>query len=260
MTTSSTGNESNVRENQELAALGMAFPRWQDAVEAAIGTQRLAVTGEVRGGQLIQYSDPSGAQLNILAVEPYATFVGFAAQTSAFGHVTMLNNVLALIDIVDPYGETVTSATANLAQGPLLVDEDTQQWQQVGLTALGLEVAEADPNTAESEPDLFRSAGAEIVAAGSGAQTPTPAVEFSGRVMEAEWQDNALTGQRFMHVMVDGKVPFDLCLPESFGALPAQDTVLTGRALLTASIVAPGAGCGSGGGGCGCGSCGCGGH
>ena len=54
--------------SNDLAAIGLNFEKWQDAVEAAIATDRLAVTGEVRGGQLIQYADPSGAQLNILAV------------------------------------------------------------------------------------------------------------------------------------------------------------------------------------------------
>ena len=49
-------------------ALGMKFDKWQDAVEAAISTNKLSVTGEVRGGQLIQYADSSGAQINILAV------------------------------------------------------------------------------------------------------------------------------------------------------------------------------------------------
>ena len=39
----------------DLSALGLSFNKWQDAVEAAIATDRLAVVGEVRGGQLIQY-------------------------------------------------------------------------------------------------------------------------------------------------------------------------------------------------------------
>ena len=36
--------------SNDLAAIGLNFDKWQDAVEAAIATDRLAVTGEVRGG------------------------------------------------------------------------------------------------------------------------------------------------------------------------------------------------------------------
>ena len=42
------------KKNTEMQAIGLDFERWQDAVEAAIATDRLAVTGEVRGGQLFR--------------------------------------------------------------------------------------------------------------------------------------------------------------------------------------------------------------
>ena len=250
----------------EMQAIGLNYERWQDAVEAAISTNQLAVTGEVRGGQLIQFTDASGAQLNILAVEPFATFIGFESVTQGFAHVSMINDVLAYLDIIDPFGTVITQATANLAQGPLLVEEDTQQWQQVELTAMGLDVSRYDNSDAyEAQhgeyPATFESEGAAIVASGSGAATPTPGCTFSARVMESEWRHNQLTGQRFMHMVMDGAFPFDLCLPESFGQLPEKDSVLAGTAMLTASIALPTGGCGDGGGcGCGSGGCGCGGH
>lgn len=248
----------------EMQAIGLNYERWQDAVEAAISTNQLAVTGEVRGGQLIQFADPSGAQLNILAVEPFATFIGFEGVTQGFAHVSMINDVLAFLDIIDPFGNVLAQATANLAQGPLLADEDTQQWQQVELTAMGLNISVFDSTDAYeaakgSYPATFESAGADIVAAGSGAETPTPGCTFAARVMESEWRHNQLTGERFMHLVMDGAFPFDLCLPESFGDLPVKDSVLAGSAMLTASIALPTGGCG-GEGGCACGSGGCGGH
>ncbi len=248
----------------EMQAIGLNYERWQDAVEAAISTNQLAVTGEVRGGQLIQFSDPSGAQLNILAVEPFATFIGFEGVTQGFAHVSMINDVLAYLDIIDPFGNVLAQATANLAQGPLLADEDTQQWQQVELTAMGLDVTAFDSTEAyEAEkgayPATFESTGAAIVAAGSGSESPTPGCTFSARVMESEWRHNQLTGKRFMHLVMDGTFPFDLCLPESFGELPPKDSVLAGSAMLTASIALPTGGCG-GEGGCACGSGGCAGH
>lgn len=249
---------------QELASLGMSFPKWQDAVEAAIATDRLAVTGEVRGGQLIQYSDPSGAQLNILAVEPFATFVGFEGITKGFAHVQMVNDVIALLDIIDPFGNTLAPATANLAQGPLLSDEGQQQWQEISLAALALNVEtyespEAYENKKGEYPALFNSPGAEIVDAGTGSGVPDSSCTFAARVMEASIKTNELTGKKFIHAVMDGIFPFDLCLPESFGPVPSKDTIITGSALLTASVAAPSGGCGSGG-GCGCGSGGCGSH
>ena len=264
MTANVSTSGAAVKDNIEMQAIGLSFDRWQDAVEAAISTNLLSVTGEVRGGQLIQFTDPSGAELNILAVEPFATYIGFEAVTQDFAHVDMVNDVLAYLEIIDPFGTTLATATANLAQGPLLVDAEQQKWQQVGLTAMGLQVRRfADSQAYEASegtlPAAFSSEGAEIIDSGAGNAAPTPACRFAARVLESEWRHNQLTGQRFMHLIMDGAFPFDLCLPESFGQLPEKDSVLAGTALLTASIALPSSGCG-GGGSCGCGSGGCGGH
>lgn len=248
----------------DLAAIGLGFPRWQDAVEAAIASNGLAVTGEVRGGQLIQYSDPSGAQLNILAVEPFATFAGFESVTRTYAHITPLSDVVALADIIDPHGNTMTSVTVNLAQGPLLVDEAPLQWQELSLTALMLSVEvhdSVDAYLAEHPGEVVgevRSGGAEGVVKHA-PQAPDASAEFSARVLEAEFRTSQLTGQRFVHATVDAAFPFDVCLPEGMlpdGELPAHNSVISGSALLVGSIPTPaGGGCG----GCG-GSCGCGGH
>lgn len=243
----------------DLAAIGLGFGKWQDAVEAAIATDRLAVTGEVRGGQLIQYADPSGAQLNILAVEPFATFAGFDSVTRTFAHISPINDVVALADIVDPRGGAVASVTVNLAQGPLLVDGPTLEWQELSLTALAISerrYASVDEFLAGNPGEVLgsvTSAGAEAVASGA-PTTPDAAAEFSGRVLDAEYRTSALTGQRFIHATLDAAFPFDVCLPD--GELPVRDSVIAGSAVLAGSIPAPsGGGCG----GCG-GSCGCGGH
>ncbi|WP_291313750.1 hypothetical protein [Corynebacterium sp. UBA2622] len=242
----------------DLSSIGLGFDRWQDAVEAAIATNRLGVTGEVRGGQLIQYADPSGAQLNILAVEPFATFAGFDAMTRTYAHVTMLNDVVALADIVDPHGNTIATVTVNLAQGPLIADEPTLQWQELGVTALALDVTRYDSveDFHAHSPAILgevRSAGAEAVNSGVAA-APDAGAEFSARVLEAEYRTSELTGQRFIHVSVDGAIPFEVCLPD--GDLPERNSVIAGTAVMAGSIPAPqGGGCG------GCGdSCGCGGH
>lgn len=247
----------------DLKTIGMDFARWQDAVEAAIASERLEVTGEVRGGQLIQFSDDSGAQINILAVEPFATYAGFNSSTVAYGHVSMVNDVLALVEIIDPFGNLVTTLTCNLAQGPLLVEEPVQRWQQLQITALGTEVtvhptADDYLRNGGETVGTFLSPGAGLIATGSGAAVPDASAEFSARVLSAEYRTNALTGQRFIHASVDGYFAFDLCLPDA-PELPARDSVVSGTALITASVI-PTEANGCGGGGCGSGGCGCGGH
>lgn len=241
----------------DLSSIGLDFRQWQDAVEAAIASGRLQVTGEVRGGQLIQYSDASGAQLNILAVEPFATFAGFAADTRTFAHVTMLNDVVALADIVDPHGNTIVSVTVNLAQGPLLVDDPTLTWQELSVAALGLDVerfASIDDFHAARLGETLGTVTSPSADAIGAAASPDALAHFSARVLEAEYRTSELTGQRFVHVSVDGAFPFEVCLPD--GELPERNSVIAGTAVLAGSIPAPaGGGCG------GCGdSCGCGGH
>ncbi len=54
-----TENPTATKANAEMEAIGLNFERWQDAVEAAISTNLLTVTGEIRDGQLIQFADPS---------------------------------------------------------------------------------------------------------------------------------------------------------------------------------------------------------
>lgn len=242
----------------DLSAIGLGFNRWQDAVEAAIASNRLAVTGEVRGGQLIQYSDASGSQLNILAVEPFATFAGFDSTTRAYAHITPLNDVVVLAEIIDPHGNPMTSATLNLAQGPLIADEPTLQWQELGVTALVVShdtyastdaYLQAHPGEVVGE---LRSPGAEAVAAGE-PKAPDAGATFTARVLGAEYRTSELTGQRFIHVSLDAAFPFDACLPD--GELPERGSVIAATAVLAGSIPAPTGGCG----GCG-GSCGCGGH
>lgn len=245
----------------DLKSIGLGFDRWQDAVEAAIATDRLEVTGEVRDGQLIQYSDNSGAQINILAVEPFSTYAGFDSATRTYGNVTMVNDVLAYLEVMDPFGKSMMAVTANLAQGPILVDEPTQEWAELGITGLvvGHKVYDSadvyEEVTGQNVGQLI-SEGAQVVAAGNGAAIPDASAEFSARVLNAEYRVNQLTNQRFIYAQVDGAIPFDVCLPDS-NELPQSGNVIVGTAVMTAAVKSPmgGGGCG----GCG-GSCSCGGH
>ncbi|AKK03337.1 hypothetical protein [Corynebacterium epidermidicanis] len=243
---------------RELASIGMNFTRWQDAVEAAIASEKLEVTGEVRGGQLIDFLDESGATLTILAAEPFTTFSGFTGSTRNDAHVSMINDVLALNDLVNDEGYHLASVVSTLAQGPLLVDEPTQQWQQLNLSALAINVSRA---TDATTPGTFYSAGAEVVNSGSAA-TPDATFEATLKLENVNVATNSTTGVNFIHATASSPFPLDICLPAEAGSFQEGD-IITGQFLLAGRIIPP-AGCGGddgcGSGGCGCGSGGCGGH
>ncbi|MBC3185389.1 hypothetical protein H7347_02145 [Corynebacterium sp. zg-331] len=245
----------------DLKSIGLGFSTWQDAVEAAIASGALSVTGEVRGGQLIQFADRSGAQINILAVEPFATYAGFESVAQTYAHVDMLTDVVALCEIVDPLGNALATVTCNLAQGPLLAEDGQQQFQPLAVTALGIETV-VYPSAVDYENATGDTVGtvlsdaARAVAEGSGGTAPDAGARFSARVLDAEYRTSELTGQRFIHATVDAAFPFDVCLPDN-PVLPQRDEIIAGKAVLVASVKAPlGGGCCGGGGG----SCGCGGH
>ena len=257
----------------DLKSIGLDYPRWQDAIEAAIATDHLSVIGEVRGGQLVRFEDPSGARLHILGVEPFSTFAGFAGLTQVTAHVSALDDVLALIEIVgdDPsrpdFDEVVATATCHLAQSPLLVDEGTQTFEHVNLAALAVDAA-VDEDAAAFEARTgeqagnVRFTGAEAVTgAAAGSTSPDASATLSGVVNSASKRTNRLTGQDFWLVHLDVPVPLDVVIPADVDAAPQPGTVVSGTFLLAGEVIAP-QGCGDscGDGGCGCGSGGCGGH
>ncbi|MEJ5927086.1 hypothetical protein WG915_00455 [Corynebacterium sp. H128] len=246
---------------RDLLSIGMKFDRWQDAVEAAIASKKLEVIGEVRDGQLIEFTDASGAQMFILAAEPFTTFAGFKADSVHDAHVSMINDVLALCDIVNDEGYHQVSVAANLAQGPLLVEEPTQEWQRLQLSALAVDAtvysSAAEASAAGVTPGEIRSKGAEIINSGS-ADLPDASAILAVEIFGAALRTNELTGEQFLHAVATSPFHIDVCLPA--GEVPADGSVVAGTFLLSGQIKAP-AGCG-GDGGCGSGGCGggCGGH
>lgn len=256
----------------DLKSLGFGFERWQEAVEAAIATDRLSVFGEVRGGQLVRYDDPSGAQLYVLGVEPFNTYAGFTGDRRVTAHVSSVDDVLALIDITDDvpgsptYEDTVVSLTCNLAQGPMLVEAGTQSFEQVALTGLALQArVDGTPEKFSARtghaPGTVKFPGAEpVLNPGSGTRSADATAEISAKIISADKRSNALTGQEFWHVTIGGLVPMDLTLPSDVeGAVPAPGAIVSGSFHVVGEIIPP-AGCGGDSGGCGSGSCGCGGH
>ncbi|WP_026162177.1 hypothetical protein [Corynebacterium ulceribovis] len=242
----------------DMASLGLNYSRWQDAAQAAIATNDLFVDGELRGGQLVRWQDPaSGARIHMLGVEPFATWVGFEGTREATAHIDMLDDVLALIDVVEADGMKVGTVTANLAQGPLLVEDGMQEFQQVAITALAIDAKLYDSETTyraehDAAPRILISEGALVVVNPSGSAKPDSAARIAGTVTGVEKRTNGLTGQAFWHVIVDSPIPVDLCLPIDFPE-PAVGNVISGRFSLTATVLEPvGASCGTGG----CGSCG----
>ncbi len=249
---------------QDLRSIGLDYPKWQDAIEAAFGSGNLSVIGEPRGGQLVRFEDPSGARLHILTVEPFPTFAGFAGSTHVTAHVSGLDDVLALVEIVgddpssDTFDQVLGTAVCALAQGPLIVDEGTQTFEHVNLAALAVDVAVSN---GEGKKSHCSFTGAEAITANSGSQQPSASARLGGEVERAERRVNALTGQEFWVVVLDLPFSMEVLLPVSAAPELHTGDFLEGTFLLVGDILAP-QGCGTGGGcgGCGGGGCGCGGH
>lgn len=264
----------------ELTAVGLNFPKWQDALEATYASGRLGVAGEVREGQVLQFDDSSGARLVILTAEPYATFASFAGGVEASGHLSMVNDMIGVIDVVDdsPFlqisgqsAPTVASLTATIAQGPLLADGDALDYQRLQISALatGVDVY-TDPTffaqitTGETRIGSVDSQGLADI--NSATITPHATATIAVETTSVVKRTNALTGQSFWVAGVRSPFEFSVVLPESVGDLAAavvgedgriRPIILAGQVQFTATLVEA-AGCG--GDGCGSGSCGCGGH
>ncbi|MDN8579058.1 hypothetical protein [Corynebacterium bovis] len=255
----------------ELRSVGLDYPRWQDALEAAYGSGMLTVSGEVRGGQVLQYDDPGGARMVILAVPPYGTFASYVDGSPVTAHVTMLTDIVGLVELVDDSPSLQVAAadapvtatvTATVAQGPVLADEDPLQYQPLALTALASSLRVL-PDVAAAEAEgltvgTVESSGA--AALNSGAVAPHAGATVTVEVADATRRTTTLTGQDFWHCTVTAPFPFTVVVPADdspSATAPAPGTVLTGEVQFTATTV-DGAGCGGGCGGCGSGGCGCG--
>lgn len=262
----------------ELSSVGLQFPQWQDALEAAYSSGRLAVTGEVDGGQVLQYDDPSGARLVILAAPPYGSFASFTGGIPASAHISMINDIVGVLDIVDdsPALQTsnqdapvIASLTTTVAQGPMLADDTGMQYQPVEVTALAVDVS------LFTDATFFAAAGGSKLGTvdsvglsemNSGAAAPHAKARIAVETTEVAKRTSELTGQSFWVCTVRAPFDFTVVLPESAGDLDslltgpdgsARPLILSGDVAFTATTVEA-ASCGTSG-GCGSGNCGCGG-
>ncbi|MEJ6548296.1 hypothetical protein PQI66_01905 [Corynebacterium sp. USCH3] len=252
----------------ELKSVGLDFTRWQDALEAAYGTGALRVTGEVRDGQVLQYDDPSGARLVILAVPPYGSFASFSGGPETSAHLSMVDDIVGVLDIVadSPMlqiraegAPVIASLTATVAQGPLLADEGTLTYQPVQVSALAADVAVHRSRDDAARAGVLRVGSVEstgLTDLNSGAVAPHATATVAVEITAAERRTAALTGQPFWVCTVNAPFSFSVVLPDAGGDDLAPGTILAGDVQFTATAVDP-ASCSSG--GCGCGSGGCGG-
>ncbi|RAV31550.1 hypothetical protein [Corynebacterium heidelbergense] len=251
----------------ELNSIGLNFPRWQDALEAAYASGRLGVLGEVGDGQLLCYDDASGSRLVILAAEPYGCFASFRTGAPTTGHISMVTDIIGVVDIVADTTELHTSGqsapvlgtvTATVDQGPLFSDAGTLNYQPIALSAIATDVRLNADGAGSQEPSVvstgYRDLSAGSTAPHAGAQIRVPLASVRpGR--------NELTGQSFTIAEVQQPFPFTLLLaddiadPAELGATVVEGAVVEGTVQFAVSLSAP-ATCG-GAGGCGSGSCGC---
>lgn len=238
-----------------LDALGMTGSTWQELLLKAYDTNRLTVIGELDGGQLLDYIDPSGARFVIMTAPPYPVFAAFDTPTSVEAEISMVNHMVALLEIHDDAGAPITELTANLVQGPLLVDEPAHI-NDVCLTALGLNMTLVDPaaGTATGTAAEVTSVGASTLSSGSA--VPTSECRITAPIAAVERRLTTLTGNPFWFCTLDTPFPLELCLPATIADDIKPGQIVTGSALMTASVAMPP----SCGGDCGSGGCGCGGH
>lgn len=267
----------------ELRSVGLDFPQWQDAVEASYASGQLRVIGEVREGQILHYDDPSGARLVIMATPPYGTFASFSGGIETSAHITMVNDVVGLIDIVDdsPDLQTahqaapiITSITATVAQGPLLTDEQPLEYQPLSITALA-----TDLHVFPSSASFTESGGSQVGSVESlsardlhtGSTAPHATADIAVEISSISKRVCELTDQEFWVCTVNTPFDFTVVLPATASTPPHAADILThaltsshvptgivlaGTVQFTSTLVEP-ASCASG---CGSGSCGCGGH
>lgn len=259
----------------ELRSVGLDFARWQDALEAAYGSGALRVTGEVRDGQVLQYDDPSGARLVILAVPPYGSFASFSGGAETSAHLSMVDDIIGLVDVVADTpllqigaqeAPVLATVTATVAQGPMLADEGELRYQQVQLTALAAQVGVYRTRDEAVRAGILSVGQVESTGAtalNSGAVAPHSGARITVETTGAELRTTALTGQPFWVCSVSAPFDFTVVIPADPDATaqdaPAPGTILSGDVQFTLTVSDPascGGGCGDGcGGGCG-GSCG----
>ena len=256
----------------ELRSIGMDFPKWQQALEAAYGSGNLGVSGEVRGGQVLQFDDPSGARMVVLAVEPFGSFASYTGGVPATAHLSMLNDIIGVLDVVDDspmlqisgqQAPTIASLTATIAQGPLLVDAPSLEYHQFHIGALANSVRVYGGSTEFAKDGGLKigevnSSGLQDI--NSPATAPHATAEIAVEASGWSLKINSLTGQKFWTATVTSPFEFTVVLPEDAvdEELAQSDAplIVAGTVQFTASTV-DSAGCG---GACGSGSCGCGGH
>ncbi|MCG7269066.1 hypothetical protein QP995_04210 [Corynebacterium sp. MSK032] len=256
----------------DLRSIGMDYPSWRDAMEAAIASDNLSVIGEVRGGQLVRFEDSSGARLHILGVEPFSTYAGFAGSPTVTAHVSSVDDVLALVEIVeddpssDNFDKVIEVATCLLSQGPMIVDAGTQTFEHVALSALATDftldasIEEYEKRTGATPTTLDFEGAKAIVGDQVGKTSPSATVKLAGVINNSRKHVNELTGKKFWVLNLALPTPMDVLVPGGDEA-PQPGMVVSGTFSLTGEIIPPqGCGGGCGDGGCGCGDGGCGGH
>ena len=254
--TGSTTSSTTSNSGTGLEALGCAAMGWRQLLEAAYETRQLGVAGELDGGQLLHFDDPSGVWFSLMTAPPYAAMCGFNSTAEVIDtQITMITDTLALLSLEADDGQPLADVAVHLSQGPLLMDEPDHP-DRVTISALALDVQLEPEDETQPQTPTIASHGAKVIAAADGSQIPTAVATVTLPIRAVERRTNSLTGEKFYHAAVAAPFPLDVCLPADAGDVRSGE-VIVGTCLLTARVAMP-AGCGDSGGGCGSGGCGCG--
>lgn len=263
----------------ELRSVGLDFPRWQDALEAAYASGGLNVTAEIREGQVLQYDDPAGSRLVVLAAAPYGSFASYNGGVETTAHVSMINDVIGVLDIVEDNpvlqiqgqdAPIVASVTATVAQGPMLADSEPLEYQPMQVAALATDITVYPDSTAFAKDGglkvgVVESQGLQDM--NSGAQLPHAGATIAVEATSFSKKRTQLTGQEFWACTVRFPFEFTVLIPADQADLAAlaldsssspAGVIVAGKVQFTSGAVDT-ASCSSDG-GCGSGACGCGGH
>lgn len=101
---------------EDLHAVGFDFPTWEDLLDASLRREDHGAPDLGGWDFITPYTDPSGARLmRYYLNEDWFTATFFVATHSRWSaHVGMINKAVAMVDLLEPDGETYTRLTVNM--------------------------------------------------------------------------------------------------------------------------------------------------
>lgn len=254
--------------SEDLHAVGFDFPTWEDLMDAAMEKEQRGAQ-DLGGWEFISpYTDPSGARLQrYYRAEQWLTSTSFVATHSRWpAMVGMINEQVAMVDLLDPDGETYTRLTVQMDdpfQYPPLQDGANEEENAVHLDAFSLVALAVDVNVfPDAEvwrgnerwtPQTAQSPDGPVNVFGDPNYLICPwSFEYYGggdpeeiraysqlvlQVTDVEIRTNQLSGVPFRvarGVLVPGLPPLEVCVPMDAGEVQVG-SIIDGAVMMVGS-------------------------